>query len=90
MMEFAIVLLIKQRCSDENLDTRRRPIHKNKTNVEDMEKSAISKILEKANAHPVYEKTYSFTEKIDFIALFVFAMSYFMFNCVYFVHYRHK
>jgi hypothetical protein len=88
MMEFAIVLFIEQRYSDENLYSLQRPILKNQIIVKEMEMPQTSKISTNSKAPSGFKKSYSFSQKIDFIALFVFALSYFIFNCVYFEYYR--
>ena len=102
MVEFAVVLVLARfyPIMEENNETNKKERSKqtrgrnlkkyfwsySKTkaslfNLQDAEKNrnVKEKITKSINC--------SLTEKLDFIALFIFMFIYFLFNCVYFMHY---
>ena len=99
MVEFAVVLVLDRYYpKDDNKESqkrhdktkaRRRNTRKNfwsrtkgsLMNFQDAENNSI------ANKKKLKRMSCSLTEKMDLAALFIFMFIYFLFNCVYFMHY---
>ena len=89
-MEFAIVLIIKKRHCEDNQDSHQQKTFNNQINAKEIEMPQTPEDFEDPKVRFVFNKFYTLTEQIDFVTLFVFALSYFIFNCIYFVHYMHE
>ena len=102
MVEFAVVLVLERFYprNEENKEANKK--HRNKqTRRTNLKKKFLSYSKSKASLfnlqdaeknRNVKEKNTknincSLTEKMDFVALFIFMFIYFLFNCVYFMHY---
>ena len=102
MVEFAVVLVLERFYprNGENKEANKK--HRNKqTRRTNLKKKFLSYSKSKASLfnlqdaeknRNVKEKNTknincSLTEKMDFVALFIFMFIYFLFNCVYFMHY---
>ena len=81
MVEFAIVLLIKRLEDLKPQKAPKGPLFKSKSKVE----GENSKMFEKEITSQT--KKYSLTDKIDFISLIIFMVSYLLFSCIYFAYY---
>ena len=97
LVEFAVVLVLARFCPqygdkenakiNESEKTNTRGFKKkswavsSQTNIQDAESNEI---IKKKN---IQHSTCSLTEKMDFMALLIFMFIYFLFNCVYFMHY---
>ena len=100
MVEFAIVLVLARfypktddkddQKKNENTKTRKRSFKKLwshskiSSSLVNIKHAEVSPIIKVKNTNRII---CSFTEKMDFIALFIFMFIYFLFNCVYFMHY---
>ena len=89
-MEFAIVLIIKKRQCDDNQDYPQQKTFNNQINAKEIEMPQTPKYFEDLKVPSGFKTSYTLTERIDFVALIVFALCYFIFNCIYFVHYMHE
>ena len=102
MVEFAVVLVLARFYprNEENKEANKK--HRNKqtrrTNLKkkfwsySKYKASLFNLQDAEKNRNVKEKitksiNCSLTEKLDFIALFIFMFIYFLFNCVYFMHY---
>ena len=87
MMEFAIVLMIaRARGGTDNATSQRKRKTMRMNSANTKKQWFLNRVI--PNTPENDEKNfYSFTEKIDFKALFVFMLMYFMFNYFYFAHY---
>ena len=101
MVEFAVVLVLARfypktddndaQKNKENNKTRKRSLKKKFWPYSKMSSSHVN--IKEAEGNPIIKEKNekriicSFTEKMDFIALLIFMFIYFIFNCVYFMHY---
>ena len=79
-----LVCFYKRISTDTNVDSASVDTKSVDTNSEDTNSSYE---LGEGKMFISQKKCYSLTDKIDFVALFVFLLSYFMFNCIYTAHY---
>ena len=85
MIEFAIVLCIKQMNRTDGNKVQTMGCALNETNdlagfpSTGNARASVSKIS--------YWKDFSVTQKIDYLSLMLFMGSFIIFNCVYFIHY---
>ena len=85
MIEFAIVMVVKQNTSDGKQHSSRIPLCTNSEgSVEAMLLQALRQV---ENGHVCMnkKKSTSYVKTIDLVALFSFAITYIIYNCFYFV-----
>ena len=85
MIEFAIVMIVKQNTSDGKQEPSMLPLCSNSEgSVEAMLLHAFKQV---ENGHICMNrrKQTSYVKTIDLIALFTFALTYILYNCFYFV-----
>ena len=85
MMEFAIVLFIKRQADRRKTRSLRRSSRDARLcsmKVQTLQAMEIESLKRKTITEM---DTYTFTDKIDFAAFSFFNISFFMFNCIYFV-----
>ena len=102
MVEFAVVLVLARFYPriEENKEsnTKQRNNQTRRTNLKkkfwtySKTKAPLFNLQDAEKDRNVKEKNTksincSLTEKMDFVALFIFMFIYFLFNCVYFMHY---
>ena len=87
MIEFAIVLLISRRYRDDKKNISNGPLFEKPTSAGYNTNLQRPRNFELDGNHMRYVNSYSCTEKIDLASLFIFSISYFVFNCVYFAYF---
>ena len=88
MLEFAIVLVVKRGTVEDNkVFPTETALFTNQVCLMDPGKLQAKENVEDGGKENIRVNSYSCTDKIDIIALFVFTISYFIFNCIYFVNF---
>ena len=85
MIEFAIVLFIKRQADRKKTRSLRRSSRDARLcsmNVKTLQTMEIESLKRKTITEM---DTYTFTDKVDFAAFSFFNISFFMFNCIYFI-----
>ena len=87
MIEFAIVILIHRRSSETSRPPPTDPLFSNHIDSINPEVIQVRQKIKNLDSVAPSEKQYSYTEKIDAVAFFVFMISYCVFNFAYFFSY---
>ena len=87
MIEFAIVILIHRRSPETAGTPPRGPLFSQKIDSIKPEVIQVQRKIKNLDIVAPREKGYSYTEKIDLVAFFVFIISYCIFNFAYFFYY---
>ena len=83
MIEFAIVMVVKQNTSDGKKEPSMLPLQASRSSRPS--KLKAPKQVENGHICMNRRKQTSYVKTIDLVALFTFALTYIMYNCFYFV-----